>query len=139
MVNEIPSAPSFDLTRTKYSRPLRKSSTDSITTIGIDDYLDRVILTVPGIPSNVTLESECDAVLVSVKSAINIGIVVVELITNSVKHAFPDNVPEKLILAKMKKLINRGVVDGCCCGCRGDFTITDKGISEMNRRRDECF
>ncbi len=34
---------------------------------------------------------------------------------------------EKLILAKMKQLIKRGLVDGCACGCRGDFEITPKG------------
>lgn len=46
---------------------------------------------------------------------------------NSVANAMPDGTPEKLVLAKMKQMIRRGVVDGCPCGCRGDFQITDKG------------
>jgi hypothetical protein len=29
--------------------------------------------------------------------------------------------PDKLVLAKARKLIRRGVIDGCVCGCRGDF------------------
>jgi len=33
-------------------------------------------------------------------------------------------VDRKLLLAKMSKLIRRGLVDGCACGCRGDFTLT---------------
>jgi hypothetical protein len=33
---------------------------------------------------------------------------------------YPD-FPDKLILAKARKLVRRGVVEGCCCGCRGDF------------------
>lgn len=33
------------------------------------------------------------------------------------------NVPIKLVLSKARRLINRGVLDGCACGCRGDFEI----------------
>ena len=29
--------------------------------------------------------------------------------------------PEKVIRAKAWRLIKRGLIDGCCCGCRGDF------------------
>ena len=46
---------------------------------------------------------------------------------NSVVMAMPANIPKKLILSKMRSLIHRGVVDGCGCGCRGDFVITAKG------------
>ena len=35
--------------------------------------------------------------------------------------------PEAVVLAKMRKLVKRGLVDGCGCGCRGDFTITERG------------
>lgn len=31
--------------------------------------------------------------------------------------------PDKVVLAKAKALIRRKVIDGCTCGCRGDFTI----------------
>lgn len=44
-----------------------------------------------------------------------------------VSQAMPPETPEKLRLAKMKQLIHRGVVDGCDCGCRGDFVLTKKG------------
>jgi DNA-binding HxlR family transcriptional regulator len=33
------------------------------------------------------------------------------------------NVPEKVILAKLKSLKRRGIINGCACGCRGDFSI----------------
>ena len=47
---------------------------------------------------------------------------------NSVRVAMPQNLAsDKLILAKMSKLMERGLVDGCDCGCRGDFEITPKG------------
>lgn len=32
-------------------------------------------------------------------------------------------VPWKIVLAKAKRLINRKIIDGCPCGCRGDFEI----------------
>lgn len=34
-------------------------------------------------------------------------------------------IPEKVVLAKARRLIKRGLIDGCCCGCRGDFRISD--------------
>lgn len=46
---------------------------------------------------------------------------------NSVTHAMPKGIASKLVLAKMRVLIKRGFVDGCDCGCRGDFRLTEKG------------
>jgi len=52
---------------------------------------------------------------------------------DSVCKAFPDGdaTPRKLVLAKMKSLIKNGLVSGCACGCRGDFTLTDAGRSQQ--------
>jgi hypothetical protein len=41
--------------------------------------------------------------------------------------AMPTGLPEKIVLAKMRQLMARGLVDGCGCGCRGDFELTEKG------------
>lgn len=35
--------------------------------------------------------------------------------------------PTKVLLAKLRRMAKRGLVDGCGCGCRGDWRITDKG------------
>ena len=50
-----------------------------------------------------------------------------------VRHAMPDgfNIDEKIVLAKMRVLIKRGLVSGCPCGCRGDFVITGKGLDRI--------
>ena len=48
-------------------------------------------------------------------------------VERSVAQAMPSGTPSKLVLAKMRQLIKRGLVDGCGCGCRGDFEITAKG------------
>ncbi len=31
--------------------------------------------------------------------------------------------PEKVVLAKAKAIIKKGRMDGCTCGCRGDFDL----------------
>lgn len=51
---------------------------------------------------------------------------------NSVIHAMPKwvlEVDERLVLAKMKQLVSHGLVDGCPCGCRGDFYPSEKGYA----------
>lgn len=54
----------------------------------------------------------------------------------SVRNAMPDLPTEKLALAKMRQLMKRGLVDGCDCGCRGDFELTDKGRAYLDAYRD---
>jgi len=29
--------------------------------------------------------------------------------------------PGKVVTAKLRSMLNRGLIRGCCCGCRGDF------------------
>jgi hypothetical protein len=38
--------------------------------------------------------------------------------------AFPD-VPKKVFRAKLAAMIRKDILDGCTCGCRGDFEIRD--------------
>ena len=33
------------------------------------------------------------------------------------------NYPVPVIEAKARKLIRRGLMDGCTCGCRGDYSV----------------
>jgi len=48
-----------------------------------------------------------------------------------IRQVFPTNCPPKLLLAKMQKMGRKGLVDGCFCGCRGDYEITEKGKQEL--------
>ena len=41
--------------------------------------------------------------------------------------AAESGLPENLVLAKARKLIKRGLLDGCACGCRGDFELSAPG------------
>lgn len=38
---------------------------------------------------------------------------------------FPE-VPERVLLAKLRRLVRAEKLDGCACGCRGDFTVEPK-------------
>lgn len=49
----------------------------------------------------------------------------------SVRKAMPPGLADKLVLAKMRSLVRRGLVDGCTCGCRGDWELTEKGEAEI--------
>ncbi len=53
---------------------------------------------------------------------------------SSIFNAMPKEVDYNLGLAKMRSLIKKGFVEGCGCGCRGDFCITDKGKEYLGIR-----
>lgn len=38
--------------------------------------------------------------------------------------AWPE-IPPKVIIAKARNMIAKGIIDGCPCGCRGDFEIIE--------------
>jgi hypothetical protein len=54
---------------------------------------------------------------------------------------FPNRpeVNERLVLAKIRRLLKEGLLDGCGCGCRGDLELTPAGYAFLGkeRRRDD--
>lgn len=46
---------------------------------------------------------------------------------------FPDDrlIPWKVYQAKLRRLIRRGWLSGCGCGCRGDYTLTKRSIARL--------
>lgn len=52
----------------------------------------------------------------------------------SITPAMPEGTPSKLVRAKMNQLIHKGIIDGCPCGCRGDYELTDKGRALVNKQ-----
>jgi hypothetical protein len=51
------------------------------------------------------------------------------LFENSIWHVLPAATPVKVVRAKVKNLLARGLIDGCACGCRGDLVLTAKGAA----------
>lgn len=45
---------------------------------------------------------------------------------HNVMEVVPEGTPPKVFLAKMSSLIRRGLIDGCTCGCRGDFRLPEE-------------
>ncbi len=43
------------------------------------------------------------------------------------EHSLMPIFPEEVILSKARRLIARGLLTGCDCGCRGDFELTEAG------------
>lgn len=63
-----------------------------------------------------------------------------ETYDNSVQRAFPAEAKNsKLVLAKMRQMIRKGIVDGCDCGCRGDFVITQKGLEQLATKLEKAL
>lgn len=38
--------------------------------------------------------------------------------------------PPKVVLAKLRALLARGILDGCPCGCRGDYRVIHSAVRE---------
>lgn len=48
---------------------------------------------------------------------------------------FEDFGPSKVVPAKLKSMIKKGLITGCACGCgRGDFTLTERGSEILDRK-----
>lgn len=50
-----------------------------------------------------------------------------------VAMGFPE-LPDNLVRAKMKSLMQKGLIDGCSCGCRGDYEIISGGIEWLEKQ-----
>ena len=77
--------------------------TDSVSNVQLDDYLTRITSSIHGITVNITIKNNFDSIIIPVKTAIPVGIIIVELLTNSIKHAFPDNLSGTIIFSLKKK------------------------------------
>ena len=42
---------------------------------------------------------------------------------NDLGKSMPEGISRKLVLSKLRSMVRRKILDGCTCGCRGDFTL----------------
>lgn len=49
----------------------------------------------------------------------------------SIFNVMPVGTDYNLALAKMRNMIYKGLIDGCACGCRGDFEIKERGTLRL--------
>jgi hypothetical protein len=50
-----------------------------------------------------------------------------------IDERFPD-FPPKVVQAKRRRLLQRGLVTGCPCGCRGDWELTAAGYALIDAK-----
>ncbi len=73
-------------------------SAGSLAEVPLDDYCGRIAAPLVGL-SNISLRHEMESLTLPAKVAAPIGLIVVELITNAMKYAFPDNRPGTVSMA----------------------------------------
>jgi len=79
------------------------NSSGSISEIRLDDYCARVITPLVELRGSIRLESDLDEIILPVKMATPIGLILTELITNAIKHAFPDGKSGSIKVALRRK------------------------------------
>jgi PAS domain S-box-containing protein len=89
---------------------------DSIYEVPLKTYCDTVIDSMLNISTNITINRNLEEISVSPKIAASIGMVIVELLSNAIKYAFPKNVLGIIILSI--KLVKESI----------EIQIEDNGI-----------
>lgn len=59
--------------------------------------------------------------------------------TDDVFYAMPSGTTDDQALRIMRALYGLQYVGGCCCGCRGDFEITDSGLASVGLKRERSY
>jgi PAS domain S-box-containing protein len=99
--------------------------TDSFYETDLKTYCDRVIQSMINLSSNISIKGYIEEITVPSKAAGLIGMILVELISNAIKYAFPDN-NNGLINIELKKEKSQLVlvVEDNGIGLGNDFDIT---------------
>lgn len=95
--------------------------TASVTEVQLDAYIVKIISSLSIFLKKVTLNKKCEVIIIPVKIAIPIGICISELITNTVKYAFPNN-RDGVIMLSIKKFNTKVIIE-----------ISDNGIGLPER------
>jgi len=104
--------------------------------VRLDEYLQRIVEALPPSAANVRMICECDRLVLSIESAVNICLIAAEWITNAHKHAFPDR--RDGVIALTLRLQSGGArleVADNGVGFPEDFALTKSGSLGMQLAR----
>lgn len=90
--------------------------TDSFYEVPFKTYCNTMIDSMLNLSDHVVIRKDIDEILVSAKDAANLGMIIVELMSNAIKYAFPDN--RKGIITISAKKLNDGI----------QLTVEDNGV-----------
>ncbi len=93
---------------------------DSLAEISFRDYVDSMVDELLGMfnvaPGAITITTDVENVLFGVDTAIPCALIINELVSNSLKHAFPDGAPGEVTIALHQ-------INGTC-----ELTVADNGV-----------
>ena len=78
-------------------------SGNSVSEMQLDDYLNRVVDSIPIVQKNISINKKFDEMILTARTAIPLGIITLELVTNAVKYAFPGNTKGTVNISLKKK------------------------------------
>jgi len=98
--------------------------TDSIYEVQLKTYCNKIIESMFGLTTNIVINKHIEEVTVTTKNAATIGMILVELLSNAIKYAFPDT--HRGIINIELKVINSQIVlmiEDNGIGLKTDFDI----------------
>jgi PAS domain S-box-containing protein len=100
--------------------------TDSYYEVKLKPYCNKVIRSMLNLSNNITIKKDIEEITVPTKNAATIGMILVELLSNAIKYAFPDSSKGIInIVLKKENTHIKLVVEDNGIGLQNDFDIAN--------------
>lgn len=106
--------------------------TNELSSLSLKQYIERLVLDLQSMiigSDEIQIETDMDDADINLDYAVSCGLIVTELFTNAIKHAFKDKEGEKKIRVQLKNIDNK------CCLCVSDNGkgLPDNGSQDKTR------
>jgi len=100
--------------------------TDSFSEVHIKQYFKKIIGSMLNLSNNITIKKNIEEITLPTKSAATIGMILVELLSNAIKYAFPDSLKGIInIVLKRENTCIKLIVEDNGIGLQNDFDIAN--------------
>ncbi|MCK5199260.1 MAG: response regulator [Spirochaetales bacterium] len=76
----------------------------------IEDIIEALLVAYNGVDRGINLEISIDNIVLDSKKAVTIGLILNEVVTNSIKYAFPESVDKKCIISVSMKVDDKDII-----------------------------